>query len=72
MGGSDRRRPDNDSALHPHRLELFPALADEMPWKDRRMAQEWCRLQLLLPRLKEARERGTILFQEDLDRAKSG
>lgn len=70
-GGSDIRRPDDDSALQPHHLEVLLARAVETPWKDRRMAQEWRRLQLLLPRRKEAWERGKILFQEDLDRAKS-
>jgi hypothetical protein len=70
-GGSDMRRPDDESALHPHHLEVFLARAAETPWKDRRMIQEWRRLQLFLPRLKEAWERGKILFQEDLDQAKS-
>ncbi len=70
-GGSDRRCPDDDSALQPPHLEVFLARAMETPWKDRRMAQEWRRLQLFLPRLKEACERGKTLFQEDLDRAKS-
>lgn len=69
-GGSDMRRPDDDSALHPHHLEAFLARAMETPWKDRRIAQEWHRLQLFLPQLKEAWERGKTLFQEDLDRAK--
>ena len=70
-GGSDMRRPDDDSALHPHHLEAFLARAVGTLWKDRRMAQEWRRLQLLLPRLKEAWERGKTLFQEELDQAKS-
>jgi hypothetical protein len=70
-GGSDMRRPDDDAALHPYHLEAFLACAVETQWKDRSMAQEWRRLQLFLPRLKEAWERGKILFQEDLDRAKS-
>jgi hypothetical protein len=70
-GGSDRRRPDDDSALHPHHLEAFLARAMETPWKDRRIAQEWRRLQLFLPRRKEAWERGKTLFQENLDRAKN-
>ena len=61
-GGSDRRRPDDDSALQPHHLEVFLARAMETPWKDRRMAQEWRRLQLFLPRLKETWERGKTLF----------
>lgn len=34
------------------------------------MAQEWHRLQLFLPGLKEAWERGKALFQADLDQAK--
>jgi len=69
-GGSDMRRPDDDSALHPHHLEAFLARAVERTWKDQCMAQEWRRLQLFLPRLKEAWERGKTLFQEDLDQAK--
>ena len=70
-GGSDMRRPDDDSALHPHHLvEAFLARAIERAWKNQHMAQEWRRLQLLLPRLKEAWERGKTLFQEDLDQAK--
>jgi hypothetical protein len=70
-GGSDIKRPDDDSAFHPHHLEAFLARTMETPWKDRRMVQEWRRLQLFLPRRKEAWERGKTLFQEDLDRAKS-
>lgn len=70
-GGSDMRRTADDSALQPHHLEVFLACAVEMPWTDQRMAQEWRRLQLFLPRLKEVWERGKILFQEYLDRAKS-
>lgn len=69
-GGSDTRRPGDDSALHPHHLEAFLARAVERMWKDKRMAQEWRRLQLLLPLLKEAWERGETLFLEDLDQAK--
>jgi hypothetical protein len=69
-GGSDMRRRDDDSALHPHHLEAFLARAVERTWKDKHMAQEWYRLQLFLPRLKEAWERGRTLFQEDLDQAK--
>lgn len=34
------------------------------------MAQEWRQLQLFLPRLREAWERGKTLFQEGLDHAK--
>lgn len=69
-GRSDMRRPDDNSALHPHHLEAFLARVVERTWKDKRMVQEWHRLQLFLPRLKEAWERGKILFQEDLDQAK--
>ena len=71
QGGSDRRHSDDDSALQPHHLEVFLDRTVETPWKDQRMAQEWRRLQVFLPRRKEAWERGKILFQEDLDRAKS-
>jgi hypothetical protein len=33
-GGSDMRRPDLESALHPEHLESFPARAVEITWKD--------------------------------------
>src|SRR5216684_1683923 len=70
-GGSDMRRPDEDSALHPHHLEVFLARAVERTWKDKRMAQEWRRLQRVLPLLREAWEKGQNLFQETLERAKN-
>lgn len=70
-GGSDMRRPDDDSALHPHHLEAFLARAVERTWKDQRVAQEWRRIQQVLPQVKGAWEKGESLFQEDLDRAKS-
>lgn len=70
-GGSDRRRPDDDSALLPHHLEAFLTCAVENPWKDKRVVQEWRRMQPMLPQVKGAWERGQSLFQEDLDRAKS-
>lgn len=69
-GGSDMRRPDDDSALHPHHLQAFLARAVERMWKDKRMTQKWHRLQLFLPRRKGAWERGKTLFQENLDQAK--
>ncbi len=47
-GGSDMRRPDLESALHPEHLESFFARAVEIAWKDARLAQEWHKLQLLL------------------------
>jgi hypothetical protein len=70
-GGSDMRRPDDDSALHPSHLEAFLARAVERTWKDQRVAQEWRRMQQMLPQVKGAWEKGQSLFQEDLDRAKS-
>ena len=48
-GGSDRRRPELESALHPEHLESFLARAVEIPWKDARLAQEWRKLQQVLP-----------------------
>jgi hypothetical protein len=67
---SDMRRPDDDSALHPHYLEAFLARAVERTWKDMRIVQEWRRFQWFLPRLKEAWESGKTLFQEDFDQTK--
>ncbi len=48
------RSPDLESALPPGRLESFHARAVEIPWKDARLAQEWRKLQQLLPRVREA------------------
>jgi hypothetical protein len=70
-GGSDMRRPVLESALPPGRLESFLACAVEIPWKDARLAQEWRKLQQVLPRVREAWEKGQSLFQEALERAKS-
>ncbi len=70
-GGSEIGRPDSDSALFPHHLEIFLAHAIDSPWKDKRFAQEWHRLQQIVPLLKEAWEKGQTLFREDLERAKS-
>ena len=47
--GSDMRCPDLESALPPGRLESFHARAVEILWKDARLAQEWRKLQQLLP-----------------------
>jgi hypothetical protein len=69
-GGSDMRRPDLESALHPEHLEFFLARAVEIPWKDARLAQEWRKLQQVLLRVREAWEKGQSLFQEALERAK--
>jgi hypothetical protein len=41
-----------------------------IPWKDARLAQEWRKLQQVLPRAREAWEKGQSLFQEALERAK--
>ena len=59
-GGSDMRRPDLESALHPEHLESFLAHAVEVAWKDMRLAQEWRKLQRVLPRVREALERAKI------------
>src|SRR5437763_2116901 len=69
-GGSDMRRPDLESALYPEHLELFLARAVEIPWKDVRLTQEWRKLQQVLPRVREAWEKGQMLFREDLERVK--
>ncbi len=63
-GGSDLRRPDLESALHPEHLESFLARAVEIIWKDARIAQEWRKLQNVLPRVREAWEKGQGLFQD--------
>src|SRR5579859_2963987 len=70
-GGSDMRRSDLESALHPEHLESFLARAVEITWKDARLAQEWHKLQQLLPLVREAWKKGQRLFQEALEQAKS-
>src|SRR5947209_6555585 len=70
-GGSDVSRPDLESALHPEHLESLLARAVEIVWKDARLSQEWRKLQQVLPRVREAWEKGQRLFQEALERAKS-
>lgn len=70
-GGSDMRRPDLESALHPVHLESFLARAVEIRWGDACMAQEWRKLQQILPLVREAWEKGQSLFQEALEQAKS-
>lgn len=70
-GGSDMRRPDLESAWHPEHLESFLARAVEIPWKDAPLAQEWRRLQQLLPQVREAWDKGQRLFQEALERMNS-
>ena len=70
-GGSDMKHPDLESALHPEHLESFLARAVEIKWKDARLAQEWHKLQQVLPWAREAWEKGQNLFREDLERAKS-
>jgi hypothetical protein len=70
-GGSEMRRPDLESALHPEHLESFLARAVDISWKDARLAQEWHKLQQVLPRVREAWEKGQHMFQEALERAKS-
>ena len=68
-GGSDVSRPDLESALHPEHLESFLAHTFEITWKDAYLAEEWRKLQQLLPRVREAWEKGQSLFQEALERA---
>lgn len=53
-GGSDMRSPDLESAVHPEYLESLLARAVTMAWKDARLAQEWLKLQQVLPRVREA------------------
>jgi hypothetical protein len=71
QGGSNMRCPDFESALHPEQLKSFLARAIEITWKDAGLAQEWRRLQQILPRVREAWEKGQSLFQEAFERAKS-
>ena|SRR5947209_5413273 len=70
-GGSDVSRPDLESALHPDHLQSFLARAVEITWKDAGLAQEWRKLQQVLPRVREAWEKGQSLFREALERTKS-
>lgn len=71
FGGSYMRRPDLESALYPEHLESFLARAVEIAWQDARLAQEWHKLQQVLPQVREAWEKGQRLFQEALEQAKS-
>jgi len=50
--GSGIGWPGDDSALHPHHLEVFLARAVERAWKDQRVVQEWRRIQQVLPQVK--------------------
>ncbi len=70
-GGSDMRRHDLESALHPDHLESFLARSVEITWKDARLAQGWHKSQQVLPLVREAWEKGQSLFQEALEQAKS-
>ena len=70
-GGSDMKRPDLESALHPEYLESFLARAVARAWKDARLAQEWLKLLRGLPQVREAWDKGQRLFQEALERANS-
>src|SRR6266567_4583997 len=70
-GGSDVSRPDLESALHPDHLGSFLARAIEITWKDACLSQEWCKLQQVLPQVREAWEKGQRLFKEALERANS-
>lgn len=70
-GGSDKRRPELASALHPEHLDQFLARAIEITWKNERLAHEWRKLQRVLPRVRVAWEKGQELFQEALELAKS-
>jgi tRNA nucleotidyltransferase/poly(A) polymerase len=70
-GGSDMKRPDLESAVHPEHLESFLAHAVAIAWKDARLAQEWSKLQQVLQRVREAWDKGQRLFQEALERAKN-
>ncbi len=65
-GGNGAGRPDEEEAFYPHHCEAFLARAVETARKTRRFEQEWRRLQLLVPQVQAAWERGQVLFQEDL------
>jgi len=60
-----------ESELHPDHLESFLARAVEIAWKDASLAQEWRKLQQVLPPVKEAWEKGQSLVQKALERTKS-
>src|SRR5712692_3866914 len=62
--GSDFGRPEYENALHPRHLERFLARASELTWKSKRIDDEWHLLLRVLPRLKDAWEKGQALFQE--------
>ena len=68
-GGGSIGRPYLESALRPQQLEVFLARAVETVQRIKRFGHEWRRLQQAFPRMKEAWEKGQVLFQETLSRA---
>ncbi len=70
-GGSDMRRPDLESALHPEHLESFITRAVEIAWKDARLAREWRKLQQVLPRVREAWEKDKVCSKKHLSGRKA-
>ncbi len=69
-GGSDIGRPDDDSAPQPHHLEAYLTRVAEVTRQGKCLVQEWRNLQQLVPKLKEAWEKGQMLFREALEREK--
>ncbi len=70
-GGSDIGRPDDESAPQPRHLEALLTSVAEITRQGKLLVQEWRNLQQLVPKLKEAREKGQTLFREALERARS-
>ncbi len=68
-GGSEFGRLDLDAAFYPQDLERFLARAVETVQRIKRFEHEWRRLQQTFPPMKEAWEKGQVLFQEALSRA---
>ncbi len=71
VGGSDIGRPDDDSAPQPRHLEALLTSVAEITLQGKRLVQEWPNLQQLVPKFKEAGEKGQPQFREALELARS-
>lgn len=67
-GGRRPGWPDSNSALPPQCLEAFLSRAVETAQKTKYFEREWCKLQHIFPRMKDAWMKGQKFFREDLIR----
>ena len=65
-GGSKFGRLDFDAAFYPQDLERFLARAVETAQRIKRFEYEWRRPQQAFPRMKDAWEKGQVLFRRPL------